>query len=99
MPGLRQEFEADVPEHLKLYWNWEFFSFHSPQWWRRHWEKAELVQVQHADMIPDGWEQWMKWVEVVFNRDGKDYARQEAEMLKVDAGRNLGFTRMVGRRK
>jgi SAM-dependent methyltransferase len=98
VPGLCCEFGADVPEHLQPYWNWAFCSFHSPVWWQDHWQKTGLVEVELADMIPGGWEHWMKWAEVIFDREGKDYAREEAEMLQVDAGRNLGFTRLVGRR-
>ena len=98
VPGVRQELEAGVPEHLQPYWAWEFCSFHSPKWWRRHWEKTGQVAVELADMIPEGWEPWMKWMKLLFERDGRDYARREAEMLQVDAGRNLGFTRMVARR-
>lgn len=96
VPGLQQELNAGVPEHLKPYWEWEFGSFHSPEWWRKHWEKTGLVAVELADTIPQGWEHWMKWMKELFRRDGQDYARQEAEMLQVDAGRNLGFTRLVG---
>jgi cyclopropane fatty-acyl-phospholipid synthase-like methyltransferase len=99
VPGLRSEFGADVPEHLGPYWEWEFCSLHSPTWWQEHWGKTGLVEVELADMIPGGWEHWMKWEEVVFDLDGREYVKQEAEMLRVDAGRNLGFTRMVGRRK
>ena len=98
VPGLRQELEVGVPEYLQPYWNWEFYSLHSPAWWRRHWEKTGLVEVGLADMIPEGWEHWLKWMEVIFDREGQDDARQEAEMLRVDAGRNLGFSRMVARR-
>ncbi len=99
VPGLQQELGADLPEHLEPYWEWEFGSFHSPEWWRRHWEKTGHVSVERADMIPKGWQQWMKWMSLLFERDGQDYARQEAEMLRLDAGRNLGFTRLVACRK
>jgi cyclopropane fatty-acyl-phospholipid synthase-like methyltransferase len=98
VPGLQHEFDAVVPEHLQPYWNWEFYSLHSPVWWRRHWEKTGQVKVELADMIPDGWEHWLKWMEVIFERGGQEDARQEAEMLQIDAGRNLGFTRLVARR-
>lgn len=98
VPGLQQELNAGVPEHLKPYWEWEFGSFHSPEWWRKHWEKTGLVAVELADTIPQGWEHWMKWMKELFRQDGQDYARQEAEMLQVDAGRNLGFTRLVARK-
>ena len=99
VPGLRHEFDAGVPAHLQPYWEWEFCSFHSPTWWRRHWEKTGQVTVDLADMIPEGWEHWVKWARVLFERNRQDYARREAEMLQVDAGRNLGFTRLVAHRE
>lgn len=98
VPGLQHEFDAAVPEHLQPYWNWEFYSFHSPKWWRRHWEKTGQVKVELADMIPEGWEHWLKWMEVISDQEGQEDARQEAEMLQIDAGRNLGFTRLMARR-
>lgn len=99
VPGLDHEFGADVPEHLQPYWEWEFYSFHSPEWWRRHWEKTGHVTVELADRIPDGWEHWMKWMKLLFEREGQEYARREAEMLQIDGGRNLGFTRLVARKR
>ena len=99
VPGLRQELDAGVPEHLQPYWEWEFSSFHGPEWWRRHWEKTGQVTVELADMIPEGWEHWMKWMQVLFRRNGQDYARREAEMLQIDAGRYLGFSRLVAHRE
>jgi cyclopropane fatty-acyl-phospholipid synthase-like methyltransferase len=95
VPGLTHELDGGIPEHLRPYWEWEFCSFHSPEWWRVHWEKTGQVKVELADLIPDGWEHWMKWMKVLFKQEGQDYARQEAEMLQVDAGRNLGFSRLV----
>lgn len=98
VPGLDHELGTSVPVHLQPNWEWEFCSFHSPEWWRKHWEKTGQVTVELADMIPEGWEHWMKWMNVIFRRECQDYARREAEMLQIDAGRNLGFTRLVARR-
>jgi SAM-dependent methyltransferase len=99
VPGLLQELAVDPPEHLQPYWEWEFCSFHSPDWWRRHWEKTDKVDVELADLIPDGWKHWLKWRQIHLEREDHDYIRREAEMLRVDAGRNLGFTRLVARKK
>jgi cyclopropane fatty-acyl-phospholipid synthase-like methyltransferase len=98
VPGLRNDFVERVPDHLEKYWHWEFHSFHSPAWWRRHWEKTGLVTVMYSDFDAEGWQQWMKWEEVIFEQEGNEYARQEAAMLEVDAGRNLGFTQVVARK-
>ena len=98
VPGLRQEFTDGLPEHLVPYWSWDFCSFHSPDWWRNHWEKTGKVEVTLADSIPDGWTHWLKWQEVCLEQ-GYPSDRQEADMLRVDAGRNLGFTRIVARKQ
>lgn len=98
VPGVQREIGSNVPEHLRPYWEWEFCSFHSPEWWRGHWEKTGHVKVELADMVPGGWEHWLKWMELLFERDGRAYAKQEAAMLQKDAGRNFGFTRLVARR-
>lgn len=99
VPGLSQEFETGPPEHLQPYWDWEFCSFHSPGWWRKHWEKMGKVDVELADLVPDGWKHWLKWQEVCFEQNQQPYDEHEAAMLRIDAGRNLGFTRLVARRK
>ena len=71
-------------------------SFHGPDWWRRHWEKSGVVSVELADTVPNGWRLWMRGDEI--SAEWLDQSADEAEMLRVDAGRTLGFTRMVARR-
>jgi hypothetical protein len=100
VPGLRHEFTDGLPAHLAPYWGWEFWSLHSPEWWRNHWEKTGKVAVTVADSIPDGWQHWLKWEEIC-QAQGVSLAAdsQEADMLRADAGRNLGFTRVVAYKK
>jgi cyclopropane fatty-acyl-phospholipid synthase-like methyltransferase len=98
IPGLIEEFEEGLPEHLQPFWDWELWSFHSPAWWRAHWEKSRKVTVECSDLIPNGWKQWLLWEKIKNNKGISDFP-EEAEMLRVDAGRNLGFVRMVARRE
>jgi cyclopropane fatty-acyl-phospholipid synthase-like methyltransferase len=98
VPGLTKEFTSAVPEHLRPYWNWEFGSFHSPEWWKNHFEKTGKVIVTHADILPDGWKLWLKWLDVRYKKQFP-YDEDEAAMLKTDAGEYLGFTRLVAIRK
>lgn len=85
VPGLADEPETLPPPWLAPYWHWDFCSFHSPAWWRRTWEQTGLVTVEHADRLPDGWQDWLRWSEICDRERG-------------DEGRQLGFTRMLARR-
>lgn len=97
VPGLVEELASDEPpEHLRPWWEPELFSLHSPAWWKRHWERSGLVSVEFADLLPDGWKLWMESDRLWSERLGK--SPDEAEMLALDGGRALGFTRMVARR-
>ena len=97
VPGLVREFAGDVPPHLAPYWELDFWSFHSPEWWRRHWERTGPVEVIHADLVPDGWRHWLTWLEVA-GAHGYRSSEAEAAMVRLDAGRNLGFSRIVAQR-
>lgn len=97
VPGLVQEWSsAAPPEHLRPHWNWGFSSFHSPGWWRRHWERSGLVSVESADLMPNGWKHWLTSDSLCTEWRGQE---GDAELLRADAGRYLGFARLVARRK
>ena len=106
VPGVIDEFTGDPPAHLAPAWarDWELWSFHSPEWWRRHWEKTRLVDVDVADVVPDGWRHWAEWDEASLElgyvpADLAAGLPAWIEMMRADAGRNLGLARLVARRR
>ena len=97
VPGLANEF-VEVPPHLKPYWEPEFRSFHSADWWRRQIDNSGRAKVTKADRVSEGWRDWLTWQEVCVEAGVRpEDAQREAEMLRVDGGRHLGFTRLVAR--
>lgn len=98
VPGVLQELSGGVPAHLASSWHWDWWSFHSPAWWQQHWEKTGLVEVQKADVVPNGWKHWLQWLEVCQD-EGFPAPPEEIDMLRSDAGRTLGFTRVIARKK
>jgi SAM-dependent methyltransferase len=104
-PGLTAEFaDGETPAHLLPYWQADFSAWHSPDWWRAHWLRSGTVEVSCADSLPEGWQQWLLWNEVsqeygFVPEPFQEWVVQEAEMLRVDAGRCLGFSRVIARRK
>jgi len=91
--GLMQEFEAPVPSHLQAWWTHDLWCLHSAAWWRRHWERTGIVEIELADDMPDGWKRWVDWHKVIAPDNGV-----EIEALESDHGRNLGYVRLIGRR-
>ena len=62
-------------------------------WWRRHWERTGIMEIELADDMPDGWKRWIDWHKVIAPDNGV-----EIEALESDHGRNLGYVRLIGRR-
>ncbi|HZW04758.1 MAG TPA: methyltransferase domain-containing protein [Anaerolineaceae bacterium] len=91
VPGLRHEFEAGPPDHLRPYWSPDLLSWHSPDWWRRHWEKTSLVTIDTADNFADGegFDLFYTWARVM---------RREQGLLSADGGRTISFVRLVARK-
>jgi len=102
-PGLNEELDEGPPAPLRPHWEWDFCSFHSAGWWRRHWAKTGLVEVERADTMAEGWKLWVEWneccLEVGIPPGGGSSTAREAEMLRLDQGRTFTFTRVVGRRR
>jgi cyclopropane fatty-acyl-phospholipid synthase-like methyltransferase len=96
VPGLRLESGSDLTDYLATRWVPDMCSYLSPNWWRRHWARTGLVTVELADMIPDGAEDWLRWLEAC-DLVGRGF-EPDAEMLRADRGELLGFSRVVAHR-
>ena len=92
--GVVRELDGGVPDHLVTWWTQDFWSCHSATWWRRHWERSGIVDIEIADTMPEGWRFWLDWHKAV----APDNA-VEIKALELDEGRYLGYVRLVGRRR
>ena len=92
--GLTQEMLAEVPEHLRPMWSHDVWCLHSADWWRHHWSRTGLVDVELADTMPDASQIWTHW-----QRQNSPDNTAEINAIDQDAGRYLTYIRMVGRRR
>jgi len=104
VPALVAELDDDhVPEHLQPYWVPDFWTFHSAPWWRQLWHRSGEVDVDLADTLEDGWQDWALWNETCARTSDNEFvienAGREAHMVRLDAGRTLGFARVVAHRR
>ena len=107
VPGLMRDLEdGKAPKHLtrpqasgKCFWDpAECFSFHTVDWWRRLWEQTELVNIEAADTLPDGWRHWLQFERAKLAAHCNRHT-DEVPALEADQGRYLGFVRLVARRQ
>ncbi len=92
--GLTREIEGPVPDHLRDWWTPDLWCLHSAGWWRRHWERTGILEVERADTLPDGWRLWRDWHLAI----APDNA-SEIGALNADQGSYLGYVRAIGRRR
>jgi cyclopropane fatty-acyl-phospholipid synthase-like methyltransferase len=92
--GLVREFDGGVPDHLRQYWTQDLWCLHSAAWWRQHWEKTCIMDMELADTLPDGWQLWLEWLENVSPDN-----QPEIKTLAADRGNYLGYVRVVARRR
>lgn len=92
--GLTREVEGIVPDPLREFWGQGFYAFHSAEWWRRHWERPEIVDVELADTLQDGWRYWVDWHRAIAPDN-----TSEIQAVELDAGQHLGYVRFIARRR
>jgi SAM-dependent methyltransferase len=104
LAGLTRDFEDGIPKHLTRpqshgapFWEDECICFHTASWWRALWERSKRVEVTVADTLADGWRYWRDFEQEV-EHSGKAQFPSCAEALTADAGRYLGFVRLIGKR-
>jgi SAM-dependent methyltransferase len=92
--GLVQELDGPVPDQLQEWWTQDVWCLHSAPWWRRHWERTGIMEIEVADTMPDGWQVWLDWQTTAVPDN-----RTEINALEADRGKYLGYVRVAGRRR
>jgi cyclopropane fatty-acyl-phospholipid synthase-like methyltransferase len=92
--GLMREFDHGPPDHLREWWEPSMYCLHSADWWQRHWQQAGIVDIEVADTLADGWRFWREWQLAIAPGN-----TVEIEAIEADRGANLGYVRLVGRRR
>ena len=91
--GLVREIEGPIPDHLREWWTPDLWCLHSAAWWRRHWERTGIMDIEVADTMPEGWQLWLDWLRLIAPDN-----EAEIKALEADHGNYLGYVRLVARR-
>jgi cyclopropane fatty-acyl-phospholipid synthase-like methyltransferase len=97
-PAITHEIGNNIPENIRDYWDEGFCSFHSSNWWKEHFEKCKSVKVDVADNLQNGWEIWLKW-EILNKKYNYGKNDQYINLLEIDKGKTLTFSRIIATKK
>jgi cyclopropane fatty-acyl-phospholipid synthase-like methyltransferase len=86
----------EAPEYLLPHYEKYWSSIHTVEWWRRHWQKTGLVDVQCAQFLPES-DQLLRnyWVERSPDRDKDPIMRA----VLNDEERLIGLFCLVARKR
>jgi cyclopropane fatty-acyl-phospholipid synthase-like methyltransferase len=86
----------ELPEDVRRTWSHDdWYLVHSIEWWRWHWQKTGLVDVERAEPVPASRQIMASYIEQ--HRDDPDEADFLA-FVQSDFGRRLGTFRMLATR-
>ena len=96
--GFRREIRSieEAPEYLRPQYEKYWSSIHTVQWWKQHWQKTGLVDIQNAEFLPESdWLLRKYWVERPPDQDKDPIMRA---VPKDDDGL-IGLFCLVARKK
>jgi cyclopropane fatty-acyl-phospholipid synthase-like methyltransferase len=96
--GFRREIGSitEAPEYLRPQYEKYWSSIHAIEWWKQHWQKTGLVDVQHAQFLPESdWLLRNYWVERPPNQNEDPIMRA----VQNDDERVIGLFCLVARKR
>jgi hypothetical protein len=97
-PGLTSDpYEEEIPAGVWSLWGHEIAAWHTPDWWRRHWELSGLLEKIETAWLPDGVENWILWAEAVREVSGSEEDGL-LTLLHENSGQ-LGFVSATARKR
>jgi len=85
VPGYMKNPEGNVPAHVKEFLGDELWTWETLPWWKKLWEQSDLVKIDIADTLQEGWLFWQRWDEACHSA-GKNRNPHEVEYIKSDKG-------------
>jgi SAM-dependent methyltransferase len=97
-PGLEPDpYESGVPEEVWSLFGYEAAAWHTPEWWRAHWELSGMLDDIETGWQRDGLESWILWAEAVREVKGAD--RDPVLAILREGEGQIGFVSATARKR
>lgn len=93
IPGLKYEFEENVPGEMQPFWNSEMErTLHTLDWWNDLWKRTEGIEmVDSREMACCGqaWEEWLTGY--------NPFAADDIKMMEAEGGKYFNFVQLIAK--
>lgn len=94
IPGLKEEFDGDIPSEMLQCWKPEDLStIHSCQWWREVLNKSERIKIDSIEEMEGYNECWNDWLSA-----DNPYAKKDYLAMKAGAYKYMNFISIKARK-
>ena len=99
VPGFPNDEPDIIPDYLKPFWADECWTWHNPEWWKRHISKYGFFEIKHLEVLHEGVEKWTEWKKLrqKHEPDNKSIL-VDINVMKEDKGKYMGFIKVVAQR-
>jgi len=102
-PCFTSEIDHDLPQHIEAEYRSDLSCLHSPDWWKQHLTKENLVETVYSEPLLDGFALWMDYLENISYKVGQSNGAKpqdpETIMILSDRGDHLTHHVLVVRKK
>ncbi|MCL2285524.1 MAG: methyltransferase domain-containing protein [Firmicutes bacterium] len=102
IPGYTRDISGGKPEYMSMFDDGSC-TWQTLPWWKSLWDGSGLVDIKHADYLPDGCSLWARWDKVLLGeaktQQDMESHKADIEILERDNGEYIGFIRMVATKK
>lgn len=100
VPGYMGEEPEKLPGYLERFWDDDCWAWHNREWWKRRLEKSGYFNVSECERFADTTDFWVEWNNLL-KEQGAGYSKidTDTDVLREDGGRNLGFIKVVARKR
>lgn len=111
-PGWLKETPTPMPPGLEAFPAKGFTSFHSAEWWKNHFERSGLVEIEKYDILPNGKAVWLDSARALYEtkrllrsdastlpEEKLDLYKNDISLIEADKEDFLALVRVIMRRK
>lgn len=96
IPAVKKEIGNALQKKLEPYWEPDMYCFHTVEWWKNLWGHCGKLNIETAEIMPNGYENWLLW-DKTLKEAGVLHRSGDVELLEASGG-NFTWIKIIGKK-